>query len=73
MKLLVGAMVLAVRAWRFGIAPLLPPMCRFEPSCSRYAEEALRRHGVLRGTRLTVGRLLRCRPGCPGGQDPVPD
>jgi hypothetical protein len=46
--------------------------CRFEPSCSRYAEEAVRKHGALVGTRLTVSRLLRCHPFRPGGLDPVP-
>lgn len=46
--------------------------CRFEPSCSRYAEEAVRKHGALLGTRLAISRLLRCHPFRPGGFDPVP-
>ena len=54
------------------VSPLLPPACRFEPTCSVYAEEAVRRHGARRGTSLAVRRLLRCRPGCAGGYDPVP-
>lgn len=53
-------------------APLLPDCCRFTPTCSRYGEEALRVHGLWRGTWLTVWRLLRCQPFCRGGYDPVP-
>ncbi|MCC7140454.1 MAG: membrane protein insertion efficiency factor YidD [Planctomycetes bacterium] len=54
------------------ISPLLPAACRFQPTCSMYAAEAIRRHGAWRGTRLAIGRLLRCRPGGGGGEDPVP-
>ncbi|MFH1726243.1 MAG: membrane protein insertion efficiency factor YidD [Elusimicrobiota bacterium] len=54
-------------------AALLAPTCRFTPTCSRYAEEALTRHGVLRAVTLTAGRLLRCHPFHPGGWDPVPN
>ncbi|WP_408607989.1 membrane protein insertion efficiency factor YidD [Actinophytocola xanthii] len=57
------------RSW---ISPVLPPSCRFEPSCSAYAVEALSTHGALRGFYLTVRRLLRCGPWHPGGYDPVP-
>ena len=58
--------------WRYGLAAFFAPACRFEPSCSRYAEEALRQHGLVRGAGLSVWRLLRCQPfgGC--GHDPVP-
>ncbi|MHC4936945.1 MAG: membrane protein insertion efficiency factor YidD [Planctomycetota bacterium] len=54
------------------ISPLLPPLCRFQPTCSVYSAEAYRAHGLIRGTWLTLGRLLRCNPLCRGGHDPVP-
>lgn len=65
-------LVLFVRAYQRLVSPLLPPACRFYPSCSEYAAQALRRHGALRGGSLTVKRLLRCHPLCDGGVDPVP-
>jgi putative membrane protein insertion efficiency factor len=61
-----------IRFYRRFLSPLLPPACRFHPSCSVYALQALQRHGALRGTRLTLWRLLRCQPFHPGGFDPVP-
>ena len=54
------------------VSPLLPRACRFEPTCSVYAIEALDRHGALTGTYLAGRRLLRCHPWCEGGCDPVP-
>lgn len=63
------ALVKFYRAW---ISPVLPPSCRFEPSCSAYALEALTVHGALRGSWLSLRRLLRCGPWHPGGYDPVP-
>ncbi|WP_319582062.1 membrane protein insertion efficiency factor YidD [uncultured Pseudodesulfovibrio sp.] len=54
------------------ISPLLPQACRFYPSCSEYAREALIRHGAFKGSLLTLWRLLRCQPLCRGGFDPVP-
>jgi uncharacterized protein len=71
-SLLARALLLLVRSYKLAISPWLPPACRFEPSCSRYAEDALRAHGARRGVVLAARRLLRCRPGCPGGYDPVP-
>ncbi len=65
-------LLLLVGAYRKLVSPLLPPSCRFYPSCSAYAETALRRHGALRGTWLTARRLARCHPFHPGGIDPVP-
>jgi len=61
-----------VHVYRKVISPLLPPVCRFYPSCSAYAVEALTVHGALRGGWLTARRLLRCGPWHPGGIDPVP-
>ena len=62
-----------IRAYQLLVSPLLGPSCRFEPSCSHYAETAISRHGVLPGTSLALRRLLRCHPwGGPGGFDPVP-
>ncbi|SCE70041.1 hypothetical protein GA0074695_0416 [Micromonospora viridifaciens] len=62
--------IIAYRRW---ISPALPARCRFYPSCSAYAVEALSRHGALRGAWLTVRRLSRCHPFHPGGHDPVPE
>jgi putative membrane protein insertion efficiency factor len=70
---LADRMVRAVRVYQREISPKRPPCCRFEPTCSTYAVEALERHGAGRGTRLTLRRLIRCRPGAAGGADPVPD
>ncbi|MGH3751094.1 MAG: membrane protein insertion efficiency factor YidD [Pseudonocardiaceae bacterium] len=61
-----------LRCYRRWISPALPPTCRFHPSCSAYAVEALTVHGALRGSWLTGRRLLRCAPWHPGGVDPVP-
>ena len=66
------ALLLLVRAYRFFLKPWLGNACRFEPTCSQYALDALQRHGAIAGGTLTVGRLLRCQPWCDGGCDPVP-
>ena len=63
---------LAVEAYRMTLSPLLGGHCRFEPSCSRYAQQALLRHGARRGGWLALRRLLRCHPFSPPGFDPVP-
>jgi hypothetical protein len=62
-----------LRGYRRFVSPLLPPACRFEPTCSEYTLEAVRRHGAARGAWLGVRRLARCHPWHPGGYDPVPD
>lgn len=64
--------VWTIRAYQLGISPLLPGACRFTPSCSQYALEAVSRHGSLRGGWLAVRRLLRCHPLGGVGYDPVP-
>ena len=67
-----GFLILLIKIYQKAISPLLPDSCRFQPTCSQYAVEALRTHGFIRGSALTVWRILRCNPWCPGGYDPVP-
>lgn len=62
-----------IQAYRYLISPLLGNHCRFYPSCSEYALEAIEKHGALKGGGLTLKRLCRCHPFHPGGCDPVPD
>jgi len=62
----------AIRAYQLVVAPVLPPSCRYYPSCSHYAAEAILRHGPWRGTWLAGRRLLRCHPWGDSGYDPVP-
>lgn len=67
-KLLIGLL----RAYQYALSPMLGRSCRFFPTCSEYAIEALGRHGALRGSYLAARRVLRCHPWNPGGYDPVP-
>ena len=64
--------VFLIRGYQRVNSPGLPPTCRFQPTCSQYAIEAITRHGVPRGGWLTLRRILRCRPGGGAGEDPVP-
>jgi putative membrane protein insertion efficiency factor len=68
-----AALVAAIRMYRLLFSAWLGAHCRFEPTCSRYALEAIERHGAGPGTYLAARRLLRCHPGCSGGHDPVPE
>lgn len=70
--LVVQLLLLPLRFYKWAISPLLPPMCRFHPSCSVYAMGALAVHGPFKGTWLAARRLTRCHPFNPGGLDPVP-
>jgi len=62
----------AIRVYQIAISPLFPGRCRFYPTCSEYARQAMLRYGVLKGGYMGVRRLLRCHPWHPGGYDPVP-
>ncbi|MDC1030190.1 membrane protein insertion efficiency factor YidD [Flavobacteriaceae bacterium] len=64
--------ILLIRGYQRFISPLLPPTCRFTPSCSHYGIDALKKHGVFKGSWLTINRILRCNPWTKGGYDPVP-
>ena len=65
-------LALPLRGYRFFLSPWLGSACRFEPTCSRYALEALEQHGAVQGSYLAARRVLRCHPWCDGGLDPVP-
>jgi putative membrane protein insertion efficiency factor len=69
----VSLLLSAIRFYQAVFAPVMPLGCKFYPSCSRYAAEAIARHGALQGARLAAARLWRCRPFTRGGFDPVPD
>jgi putative membrane protein insertion efficiency factor len=68
----IGLLVIAIRAYQFALSPFLGSACRFAPSCSEYAIEAVRRHGPLQGSWIGARRIARCHPFHPGGLDPVP-
>ncbi|QDP40301.1 membrane protein insertion efficiency factor YidD [Radiobacillus deserti] len=64
--------ILLVKSYQRFISPLTPPSCRFQPTCSHYAIEALQTHGAVKGSFLSIKRILKCHPFHPGGFDPVP-
>jgi putative membrane protein insertion efficiency factor len=71
-RLLSLPLLALIFVYRKLVSPVLPPACRYYPSCSHYAEEAVRLHGPFRGLLLALRRLLRCHPWAAGGPDPVP-
>jgi putative membrane protein insertion efficiency factor len=68
-----SVLVVLVRAYQRLVSPLFPASCRYVPSCSEYAAQALAQHGLARGAWLSLRRLLRCNPWSDGGEDPVPE
>lgn len=71
-RLLQKGMLISIRAYRYCLSPLLGRRCRFYPSCSEFAQEALCKYGPWKGLSLSVSRILRCHPFHPGGYDPLP-
>jgi conserved hypothetical protein YidD len=65
-------LITLIRGYRLLISPLFPPVCRFHPTCSQYAIEALETFGIIQGSWLALKRILRCHPYHPGGYDPIP-
>jgi putative membrane protein insertion efficiency factor len=68
-----GLAILLLHVYKRAISPLLPPACRFYPTCSEYAAQAIAKHGLVRGGTLAAKRLVKCSPLHPGGVDPVPE
>lgn len=62
----------SIKTYRYAVSPMLGSNCRFFPSCSDYAEQAIQKYGALKGTALALGRIARCHPWNPGGFDPLP-
>jgi putative membrane protein insertion efficiency factor len=71
-QLLSFPLILVIRIYQYMISPLMGPKCRFTPTCSQYAAEAIQKHGPFKGTMLAIKRISRCRPGGGHGYDPVP-
>jgi putative membrane protein insertion efficiency factor len=72
LKILSYPFIAIIKIYQFGISPMLGPKCRFTPTCSQYAVEALKKHGVIKGTWLAAKRISKCHPGGGSGYDPVP-
>ncbi len=70
-KFAIQLFILPIKGYRLFVSPLLGPRCRFVPTCSEYALDAYNKYGIIKGTDLTIRRLLRCHPWNPGGYDPV--
>jgi putative membrane protein insertion efficiency factor len=71
-RMVIGLMILPIKFYKYSISPLLPNSCRHFPTCSEYCIEALRVHGIFRGSMLGIWRILRCNPWGTHGYDPVP-
>lgn len=71
-KALVSLVLIPIRFYQLTISPLLPPTCRYSPTCSQYAVEAIQKHGILKGIWLSMRRIGRCHPWGGSGYDPVP-
>lgn len=71
-KVLAEVLIFPIRIYQRVISPLIPPRCRFTPTCSAYTITALRRFGIIRGSLLAICRIFRCQPFCKAGYDPVP-
>jgi putative membrane protein insertion efficiency factor len=65
-------LLLLIKIYQYGISPIIGPKCRFTPTCSQYAAEALQKHGLLKGFWLAIKRISKCHPGGSSGYDPVP-
>lgn len=72
MRIVRRVLTLPLRFYRRFLSPLKPAMCRFSPTCSQYAVEAVETHGIVKGSLYAIWRILRCHPFCDGGYDPVP-
>lgn len=72
MEALKRFLLLLIRGYRKYVSTAFPPCCRFQPTCSQYAIEAIEKYGAWKGARLAIWRILRCNPFCRGGYDPVP-
>jgi len=72
LKILSYPFILLIKFYQYVVSPVLGPKCRFTPTCSQYAIEALKKHGLLKGGWFTIKRISRCRPGGGSGYDPVP-
>lgn len=73
MKRFVKALfILPIRFYQYSISPLFPPSCRFTPTCSEYAVQAINKHGIFKGVWLAIKRIMRCHPWGGSGYDPVP-
>jgi putative membrane protein insertion efficiency factor len=71
-RILISPLILLIKFYQLAISPLLPNSCRYTPTCSVYAIEALKKHGILKGTYFAVKRILSCNPWGGHGEDPVP-